>query len=33
MAVSVLMTLPNLVVFLVAQKRFIQGVTLTDIKG
>jgi len=33
MAVSALMTLPILAVFLFAQKRFIQGVTLTGIKG
>jgi ABC-type glycerol-3-phosphate transport system permease component len=33
MAVATLMTLPIMAVFLVAQKRFIQGVTLTGLKG
>jgi multiple sugar transport system permease protein len=33
MAASVLMVLPMLIVFAIFQKQFVQGVTLTGIKG
>ncbi len=33
MAAALLMTLPVIIVFFLAQKYFIQGVTLTGIKG
>ena len=33
MAVSTLMTVPVIVVFFFAQRTFIQGITLTGIKG
>ena len=33
MAASVLMTLPVILLFFAAQRQFIQGVTLTGIKG
>ena len=33
MAASLLMTLPVIALFFIAQKQFIQGVTFTGIKG